>query len=126
MRREGSDPEDLSASGDASPPSDPSEEPLGPDSRSRQADRDHFRELQKARQARVAKVVVALVLLVLFIIFIVSNATPTPVNFVFVTRQPDLIWVMLFCAVLGGIIGYLIGRPGKQMRLHRKEQQPRS
>jgi hypothetical protein len=27
--------------------------------------------------------------------------------------------------VLGGIIGYLIGRPGRQVRLHRQTQEPK-
>jgi uncharacterized integral membrane protein len=80
-------------------------------------DQAHLRELQKARQARVVKVVVALAIIVILIIFVVANSKPVPVSFVFVKRTPKLIWVMLGCAILGGIAGYLIGRPGKQMRL---------
>jgi uncharacterized integral membrane protein len=88
----------------------------------RQADQEHLRELQRARQARVAKVVVALALAVILIVFIISNSQPVPVDFVFVTRHPRLIWVMFACAVLGGIVGYLIGRPGRQVRLHRRRE----
>ena len=72
-----------------------------------------MRKLQRARQARVAKVVVALAILVILIIFVIANADPVKVNFVFVTRHPRLIWVMIACAVLGGIVGYLIGRPDR-------------
>jgi uncharacterized integral membrane protein len=78
-----------------------------------------MRELQRARQAKVAKVLVVLAVVVLFMIFIISNDDPAPVSFVFFTRHPPLIWVMFACAVLGGLIGYVIGRPGKQIRLHR-------
>jgi uncharacterized integral membrane protein len=55
-------------------------------------------------------------------VFIISNDDPAPVSFVFFTRHPPLIWVMFACAVLGGLIGYLIGRPGKQIRLHRRRE----
>jgi uncharacterized integral membrane protein len=88
------------------------------------ADLEHVRELQRERQARVAKVLVGLALAVILIVFIVSNSQPVPVDFVFVTRRPRLIWVMFSCAVLGGILGYLIGRPGRQVRLHRKKDEP--
>ncbi len=89
----------------------------------RKADQEHLHELQRARQARVAKVLVALAIVVILIIFIVSNSQPVEVDFVFVTRHPRLIWVMFACTVLGGLLGYLIGRPGKQVRLHRRREQ---
>jgi uncharacterized integral membrane protein len=88
----------------------------------RNADLD-IRALQKARQARVIKVLLALALAVILIIFIVSNSQPVPVDFVFVTRRPRLIWVMFTCSVIGGILGYMIGKPGKQVRLRRKKEQ---
>jgi len=74
----------------------------------------HLAELRKTRQARVVKVVVALAIVILLIVFVVANSQPVRVDFVFLNRQPRLIWVMLTCAVLGGIVGYLIGRPGRQ------------
>lgn len=86
----------------------------------RKADQEHLRELQRARQARVAKVLVALVIVVILIIFVISNSQSVEVDFVFVTRRPALIWVMIVCSVLGGVVGYLIGRPGRQVRLHRR------
>jgi len=88
-----------------------------------QADRQHLDQLRRARQARVAKFIVILAIVVVLIIFIVANAKPVKVSYVFVSGHPKLIWVMLFCAVLGGLAGYLLGRPGKQVRLHRGEQQ---
>jgi uncharacterized integral membrane protein len=87
-----------------------------------QADQAHLDQLRKARQARVAKFIVILAIVVILIIFIVANAKPVRVSYVFVTGHPKLIWVMLFCAVFGGIAGYLLGRPGKQVRLHGQQQ----
>ncbi len=60
------------------------------------------------------KVVVALALIVLFVLFIVQNADPVEVNFVFVRSEVRLIWVFLACAVIGGIVAWLIGRPRRR------------
>lgn len=105
------------------PPERPGPTPSAPEAD--RADQQHLRQLQRERQARVAKVVVGLLILGVLIAFIVSNSQSVPVHFVFFTRKPDLIWVMFACAVLGGILGYLIGRPGRQVRLHRRDQQAR-
>jgi len=97
-----------------------------PPAGARAADQAQLRRLQKERQTRVAKVIAALVIVGILIAFIVSNSQSVKVRFVFFTRYPALIWVMFACAVLGGIVGYLIGRPGRQVRMHRgKDQQPR-
>ena len=45
-------------------------------------------------------------------------------NYVFVEGKPRLIWVMLVCALLGGIIGFAVGRPGKELR-RKPKQDPR-
>jgi uncharacterized integral membrane protein len=82
------------------------------------------RQLQKARQRRVVKWLVALVLLVIFIVFIAQNSRETRIDFVFFNRHPKLIWIMLACGIIGGIIGYLVGRPGKQVRIRRKKDEP--
>jgi uncharacterized integral membrane protein len=100
--------------------------PGEPMSEDRKADLEHSRELQRERQARVGKVLVGLFILGVLIAFIVANGHSVKVNFVFVTRKPPLIWVMFTCAVLGGILGYLVGRPGRQVRFHRKKEEGRS
>jgi uncharacterized integral membrane protein len=98
----------------------PTQDPVGqPMSEERQADIEHSRQLQRERQARVGKAIVGLLVLGILIAFIVANGQSVRVNFVFVTRKPPLIWVMFSCAVLGGILGYLVGKPGKQVRFHR-------
>lgn len=79
--------------------------------------------LRRARQGRVAKVLVALAIIAILIVFVISNSQPVPVDFVFVTRHPRLIWVMFACAVLGGIAGFLIGKPGRQVLGSKKDDE---
>ena len=86
---------------------------------------EHERQLQKARQTRVAKFLVALFLVVVFVVFIVQNSDRVKIDYVFFHRDTRLIWIMLACAVLGGIVGFLVGRPGKQVRLRRKRGEPK-
>jgi uncharacterized integral membrane protein len=71
-------------------------------------------EVTKARRRRAAKAIVALVIFVLLVLFVVANAQPVEVNFLVGTFHPRLIWVMVTCAVLGGVLGYLLGRPGHE------------
>jgi uncharacterized integral membrane protein len=113
--------DDRDLSPDRSQP-DPTGVPSGA---GRKADQEHYRELQRQRQTRVAKVLVALFLAGVLVAFIVANSQSVIVHFVFVTRRPALIWVMFTCAVLGGVIGYLIGRPGKHVRLHSRREEPK-
>jgi uncharacterized integral membrane protein len=96
--------------------------PPGQTEADRKADQQHLRDLQRARQGRVIKVLAALALAVILLVFITQNSQEVPVDFVFFTRRPALIWVMFICSVVGGLIGYLIGRPGKQVRLHRRRE----
>ena len=60
------------------------------------------------------KVGVGLLLLVIFILFIIQNSRPVEVNFVFFRADIRLIWVFLGCAVIGGIIAWLVGRPRRR------------
>jgi uncharacterized integral membrane protein len=108
-------------------PSLPDRDPGDPDAgdipagdQDRKLAQEHLQALARQRRARVAKATVALAVLVILIIFIIANSQPVPVDFVFLTRHPRLIWVMITCAVLGGFLGYLLGRPGKQIRLRRR------
>ena len=89
-----------------------------------QADREHLNELARMRRRRAGKVGVALGLVLVLFVFVIRNDDRVPVDFVFFTRQARLIWVMVSCSVLGGIAGFLLGRPGKQFRFHRKPDEP--
>jgi uncharacterized integral membrane protein len=88
----------------------------------RRADREHLRGLQRARWARVAKALVALAIVAILVIFIIANSQTVEVDFVVATRRIRLIWVMFICAVLGGILGYLVGSPGMRAQLHRRRE----
>jgi uncharacterized integral membrane protein len=90
-----------------------------------QARTEQERQLRRARQGRVAKLVAVLGVVVILIIFIVANSQPVKVDYVFLDGRPRLIWVMLVCAVLGGIIGYAIGRPGKELRAKARQEPKR-
>ena len=87
---------------------------------------EHHRELQRARQTRVAKLLLILFLLVVFIVFIIQNSDRTRIDYVFFNRDTRLIWIMLTCGIVGGIIGYLVGRPGKQVRIRKKQPDEKS
>jgi uncharacterized integral membrane protein len=84
------------------------------------AEQEHLERLERERRARLAKALLGLAAAIVLIVFVVANSQPVQVNFVFITRHPRLIWVMVACAVLGGVVGYLLGRPGKQLRLGRR------
>ena len=86
------------------------------------ADLEHLRALQRTRRARAAKALVALAIILILVIFIIANSQAVDVDFVVVTRRIRLIWVMFVCAVLGGILGYLVGSPGMRAQLHRKRE----
>jgi len=96
-----------------STPSGEVRQPSQPGGAQPRADERQLKALQHQRQERLVKVAVALAIVVILIIFVIANSDPVKVNFVFVTRHPRLIWVMIACAVLGGVAGYLIGRPGR-------------
>jgi uncharacterized integral membrane protein len=115
---------DQDRDGSAGPEDSASEAPGPvPEAEDRGAERGRAESEQvvrRARRARLAKVLVVLALVVIMIIFVTANSQGVEVDFVFVTRHPPLIWIMVVCIVLGGIVGYLVGRPGKELRRRRK------
>jgi len=88
-----------------------------------QEDQDRLHQLQRHRQARAVKVVVVLGALVVLVLFIVWNSQRVPVNYVFFKAHNRLIWVMLACSILGGIIGFIVGRPGKAFRFRHRDEE---
>ena len=84
----------------------------------RKADLEHLKRLREARQQRLLRAGLVGLLLVALIIFVLQNAQPVEVNLFFLSGRPLLIWVIVACAVLGGIVGYVLGRPSKATRLH--------
>lgn len=88
--------------------------------RDAEQDQQHLRVIAAERRRRAIKLGALATLVVLFAIFVVQNSQPAPVDFIFVQSSPRLIWIMIVCALVGGVVGYVLGRPGKTMRFHRK------
>jgi uncharacterized integral membrane protein len=84
----------------------------------RKADLDHLKRLREARQQRLLRAGLVGLLLVVLIVFVLQNAQPVDVHLLFLSGRPLLIWVIVSCAALGGIVGYILGRPSKATRLH--------
>jgi uncharacterized integral membrane protein len=79
-------------------------------------------EVARARRRRVAKAVGVVLLFVLLVLFIVANSQPVEVNYLFFKAHPRLIWVMVTCAVLGGVLGYMLGRPGREGKAKKRKK----
>ncbi len=103
-------------------PTDPAgflTEPLSTGSeQQRQADLDHLKRLRQARQRKLLRAGVIGIALVVLIVFVLQNAQPVEVHLLLFSGRPLLIWVIVACAALGGIVGYALGRPSKDTRLH--------
>lgn len=78
----------------------------------------HRQQLAKARRVALAKSLAVLAIMIVLILFVIQNSQPVRVNYLFGQGNPRLIWVIVFCATLGGAAGYLIGRPARNLRLH--------
>ena len=68
---------------------------------------------------RGGKAVVAVVALVLLVVFVIRNSQRVAVDFILATGHPRLIWVILVCAILGGGVGFFLGRPATRSRRQR-------
>jgi uncharacterized integral membrane protein len=86
---------------------------------------DDLDVIRKARRRRVVLILSILALVVFLIAFVIQNSTRVEISFVFFSREVRPIWLMVTSAVLGGIVGYLVGRPGKQIRLGRRKDEPK-
>lgn len=69
-----------------------------------------------AARTRGSKAIVASVLLVLLVVFVIRNSQPVRLDFVVVSGHPRLIWLIVGCILIGGAVGYFLGRPGKPRR----------
>ena len=70
---------------------------------------------RKATRRRAVQLVSLLVLVVILVAFVVENARRVKIHFVFFSKDVRPIWLMLTSAILGGVVGYLVGRPGRQV-----------
>jgi uncharacterized integral membrane protein len=88
--------------------------------------RTQLQNLEAQRAERLVKVAQLTLIAIVFAIFVLQNADPVDVNFLIFSLNIRLIWVIFGCAALGGVAGYLIGRPEKSLRdlLPQKEKKP--
>jgi len=68
---------------------------------------------------RGAKAIVAALVLVLLIVFVIRNSQRVSVDFIVTQGHFRLIWVIVICSILGGVVGYVLGRPPKRARHQR-------
>jgi uncharacterized integral membrane protein len=68
---------------------------------------------QRPAQARVVAVVVVVALA---IIGVVQNSQNVTVRFLTFTGHVGLIWTIIVCLILGGVLGYVAGRRGRLRR----------
>jgi uncharacterized integral membrane protein len=69
---------------------------------------------RKRRTALVVRLALGIILLTLFVIFVSLNSDEVPVHFIFTETQTPLAWVFLVCALVGGLVSYLLGRQGRR------------
>src|SRR5439155_24639185 len=65
---------------------------------------------------RGAKAIVAALVLVLLIVFVTRNSQRVSVDFVLTKGHFRLIWVIVISSILGGVVGYVLGRPSRGRR----------
>ncbi len=70
-------------------------------------------EAPRRRATSSPKFWVASALVALFVVFVLLNRDVVPVNYIFFIKRSRLIWVMLVCGVIGFLVGWLYGRPGR-------------
>jgi uncharacterized integral membrane protein len=89
--------------------------------------RTQLNQMEARQRERLVKAAQLTVIAVIFIAFVVQNAQPVNVHFLLFSLDIRLIWVIFGCGVLGGVAGYLIGRPDKSLRalLPQKERKPK-
>ena len=90
--------------------------------------RTQLQNLEAQRTERLVKVAQLTLIAIVFITFVLQNADPVNVHFLVFALNIRLIWVIFGCGVLGGVAGYLIGRPEKSLRalLPQKEKPARA
>jgi uncharacterized integral membrane protein len=69
---------------------------------------------------RAAKAILAALVLMLLVVFVIRNSQRVSVDFILTKGHFRLIWVIVICSILGGIVGYLLGRPVRGRRGRRQ------
>lgn len=88
--------------------------------------RTQLQNLEAERAERLMKVGQLTLIAIVFITFVLQNADGVNVTFLLFSLNIRLIWVIVGCGLLGGIAGYLIGRPDKSLRALLPEKEKRA
>jgi uncharacterized integral membrane protein len=78
--------------------------------------RSQLQQMEDRQRERLLKVGQLTLIAIVFITFVLQNAGGVNVHFLLFALNIRLIWVIFGCAFLGGLAGYLIGRPDKSLR----------
>lgn len=102
--------------GDDRPDSAPGAQPAPQPAGEPQAEQPSEWEVaeRKRRNAMIARLAVGLILLVLFVVFVSLNSHSVRVHFIFTETLTPLVWVFLICALVGAVVAFLLGRPGRR------------
>ena len=71
---------------------------------------------RRRRRKRLLRAGGILVLAAAVLVFVLDNAQRVEVRFWGVHSHPRLIWVIVGCLVLGGLVGYAVGRPPRRKK----------
>jgi len=71
---------------------------------------------QAPRTAATAKLVLAALVAILVLVFAAVNFKPVEVNFLLFTTRARVVTVIVVSALLGFVVGWLSGRPGRAER----------
>jgi len=72
-------------------------------------------EVGRRRGVSVAQAL-AVIAVILLVIFAIANSRRVDVNFLFFTARARVVTVIVLSAILGFVIGYYVGRPGRADR----------
>ena len=88
--------------------------------------RTQLQNMEAHRRERLTKAIQLTLILIVFVVFVLQNAEAVPVELLFFSLNIRLIWVIVGCGVLGGVAGYVIGRPEKSLSalLSKKDEKP--
>jgi uncharacterized integral membrane protein len=88
--------------------------------------RTQLMQMEQRQRDRLMKAAQLTAIAIVFITFVLQNAQGVNVHLLLFSLNIRLIWVIFGSGILGGVAGYLIGRPEKNLRalLPQKHKKP--
>ena len=93
--------------------------PLGPE-------HEELERRTRVRRRRLVRLVGAGVVVALAVVFVVQNSAPVRLHVFVFSAHPRLIWVVLVSIVLGVVLGFLLGAPGRSSSRRRRREAKRA